>query len=474
MQLGTDYLVVGAGASGMAFVDALIEHSDADVIMVDRRHRPGGHWHDAYPFVRLHQPAACYGVSSTMLGDDRIDELGNNAGMYELSSAPQICGYFAEVMERVLLPSGKVRFLPMSEYRQEGPDDHRVVSLLTGEETRITVRRRVVDATYIEPEIPSTRGPRFPVDPGVKIIPPNDLVKLGSPSAAGFTVLGAGKTAMDTCTWLLENGVEPDSITWVRSRDAWSIDRAWTQPLDLVHSRARFNAVWLKAAAEAHSGADMALKLEEAGLFVRLDDGVPPTAFRGATISRAEVERLRSIRHVVRAGKVQRLRADGMELAEGYVPQPPDQIYVDCTATGLRTLEPRPVFEPDRITLQYVTPGYACWSAAILGVVEALRDDDALKEHLALPVVYTGTVDDLLSFTSAFLTSAARRGEEPDIRAWSGRTRLNPARGLRDRVTDPRVSEALNESREWMEPALRNIEKHVGQVDSDRVEGVVT
>ena len=37
----TDYLVVGAGALGMGFVDTLIQHSDADVVMVDRRHRPG-------------------------------------------------------------------------------------------------------------------------------------------------------------------------------------------------------------------------------------------------------------------------------------------------------------------------------------------------------------------------------------------------------------------------------------------------
>jgi cation diffusion facilitator CzcD-associated flavoprotein CzcO len=42
--LETDYLVIGAGAAGMAFTDALIADSDADVVMVDRRHRPGGHW----------------------------------------------------------------------------------------------------------------------------------------------------------------------------------------------------------------------------------------------------------------------------------------------------------------------------------------------------------------------------------------------------------------------------------------------
>ena len=51
--LETDYLVVGCGAAGMAFAGALIAASDAEVVMVDRRHAPGGHWNDAYPFVRL-------------------------------------------------------------------------------------------------------------------------------------------------------------------------------------------------------------------------------------------------------------------------------------------------------------------------------------------------------------------------------------------------------------------------------------
>jgi cation diffusion facilitator CzcD-associated flavoprotein CzcO len=46
-RIETDYLIVGAGAAGMAFADALIADSDADVVLVDRRHRPGGHWNDA-------------------------------------------------------------------------------------------------------------------------------------------------------------------------------------------------------------------------------------------------------------------------------------------------------------------------------------------------------------------------------------------------------------------------------------------
>ena len=82
-ELETDYLVVGAGASGMAFTDTLLAEPDADVVLVDRRHQPGGHWLDAYPFVRLHQPSAYYGVNSMTLGNDRIDDSGPNAGFYE-------------------------------------------------------------------------------------------------------------------------------------------------------------------------------------------------------------------------------------------------------------------------------------------------------------------------------------------------------------------------------------------------------
>ena len=100
----------------MAFVDALIAETEADVVMVDRRHCPGGHWNDAYPFVRLHQTSAYYGVNSRVLGDDLIDETGLNAGFYERASAPEICDYYQRVMDEHLLRSGQVRFFGMSEY----------------------------------------------------------------------------------------------------------------------------------------------------------------------------------------------------------------------------------------------------------------------------------------------------------------------------------------------------------------------
>ncbi len=127
MKLETDYLVVGCGAAGMAFTDSLIAHSGADVIMVDRRDAPGGHWNDAYPFVRLHQPSAFYGVNSRVLGSDSIDGTGLNAGFYQRATAAEICDYYQRVLED-LLASGQVRFFGMSDYLDGGPDGCRMVA----------------------------------------------------------------------------------------------------------------------------------------------------------------------------------------------------------------------------------------------------------------------------------------------------------------------------------------------------------
>ena len=68
-QLTTDYLIVGAGALGLGFLEELIlNSSNLQAVIVDKRDKPGGHWNDAYSFVRLHQPACTYGVNSRSLG----------------------------------------------------------------------------------------------------------------------------------------------------------------------------------------------------------------------------------------------------------------------------------------------------------------------------------------------------------------------------------------------------------------------
>ena len=459
-EIETDYLVVGAGASGMAFADALLAaDDDADIVLVDRRHRPGGHWLDAYPFVRLHQPSATYGVTSRMLGDDRIDESGPNAGFYERATAAEIVAYYDKVLEEVLLPSGRVRFLGLVDHQDDG-DGHHVVSLLTSERTTVRPRRRIVDAAYTESSIPSRHTPGFTIDDGVVVVPPNDLVKLDRPTA-GYTVIGGGKTAMDTCGWLLDVGVDPDRIRWVRSRDGWYFNRAFTQPRAQVGSWMQLQARWLAAAAAAQDVRDFTHRLEAEEVLVRLDPEVEPLAFRGATVSTTEVEALRSIEDVVRRGRVRRIAVDRIVFDDGELPTDPDHVHIDCTAAGVRPTVARPVFEPGRITLQYVTLGFVPWGAATIGAVEAIKDDDETKNRLCPPVVFSGHAADMLRFAHAGMQGLMARGADPEIAEWTEACRLNPSQGAAGHADDPRVTDAFASMGVSLGPALDNLQRLV-------------
>src|ERR1043165_9776528 len=115
-RLETDYLVVGAGAMGMAFTDALIDHADVHVTLVDRRHTASGHWQDAYPFVQLHQASVFYGVASTVLGRGEGQVSGPEEGPQERARQSEIQAYYDDILFRRFLGSGRVTFLGGSEY----------------------------------------------------------------------------------------------------------------------------------------------------------------------------------------------------------------------------------------------------------------------------------------------------------------------------------------------------------------------
>jgi hypothetical protein len=456
-DLHTDYLVVGAGASAMAFVDVLLSESpEVRVVMVDRQYRPGGHWLNAYPFVRLHQPSAYYGVASRRLGEDRIDTSGINAGFYERASAAEICDYYAQVMEHDFVGSGRVQFLAMSDYRGQDVDGHHVTSRITGADTTIQARK-FVDATYVHSDIPSHHSRSYDVDPGVRVISPNDLVDLAE-APAGFTVIGAGKTSMDTCCWLLDNGVDPEHIRWIRPRDPWLFDRVFMQPLDLVGSYMQMQARLVEAAAAATDAADFTHRLEDAGVFVRLDPRVEPRTWRGATISMGEIDALRTIERVVRKeGYVRRVGSSSVQLDAGEIPSAPDEVYVDCTAAGVRPTAPLPIFDGDRIVLQYVTIGIVPWSMATIAAVEASREDDAEKNRLCPPVTFRADASNIVHTAYAGITGLLARGMEPDIGAWTEGCRLNPAAGAMSRLDNSDVLSALGVMGEHLDTAMQNL-----------------
>jgi hypothetical protein len=453
--IDTDYLIIGAGAAGLAFADSLIAESDADVVIVDRRDRPGGHWNDAYPFVRLHQPSAYYGVNSRALGGDAIDEAGSNAGWYGRASGAEICDYFQRVLEQ-LLASGRVRFFGMCDYSGDWSSEHRVVSRLTGERSTARVRRRVVDATYLSPAVPSTHTPSFAVDRDVRLIPVNELVTLSEPGS-GYTVIGAGKTAMDACGWLLDNGVDPAAIQWIRPRDAWLLDRAFTQPLELVGSLIEGVSLSLEAAASAESVDDLFRRLEDCGQLVRLDPTVEPTMYHCATISQVELECLRQIENVVRRGRVTHIGETRIVLEEGSIPTDAEHLYVDCTAKGLNEARGHAIFEPNRITLQAVRTCLPPFNAALIAFVESAREDDAEKNRLCPPNPYPNTALDWISVTLISQRAEVAWLDEPDLVAWLNRARLNAARGITDHLTEPQMQSALARYAAHRDPAIERL-----------------
>ena len=59
-----------------------------------------------------------------------------------------------------------------------------------------------------------------------------------------------------------------------------------------------------EAAAEAEDVDDLFVRLDACGQLLRIDANVTPTMFRCATVNEGELERLRTIEHVVRKGHV--------------------------------------------------------------------------------------------------------------------------------------------------------------------------
>jgi hypothetical protein len=420
--INTDYLVVGAGAVGMAFVDSLVDHCDADVVIVDRRHRPGGHWLDSYPFVRLHQPSRFYGLNSTALGHD-VNPV-DGPGMRGRAMGTEICTYYDDALRR-WEASGRVRFFPMSDYLGHAS----FCSRLNGEQTDVRVRTRVVDATYLASRVPATDPAPFEMAAGVRCVPIGDLARIeGAP--AGYVIVGAGKTALDAICWLIDHRASPDDITWIRPRDIWLLNRAWFQPGTIRTLQGV--VVLLEAMAEANSVDEVYARLEEADLVLRTDRNVVPTMMRGATISRAELAQLAQIRNIVRLGHVQRIEPDRIVLEHGVVPTTLDHLHVHCAAPGLNDNPLRPIFTSDVITLQLVTRVAMTLSGALIGYVESTGRTTEEKNALCRPTGLPHTPFDYLRAVSDGIVTELQWGNAPEIQAWLDQSRLNLLSGLRE------------------------------------------
>lgn len=450
----TDYLVVGAGGMGMAFADEILTHTDASITIVDRNHRPGGHWNFAYPFVRLHQTSTCYGVNSTDLGGYRVDEVGLNKGCYELASGSEVVAYFDNVMRRRFLPSGRVTYLPMCDYR----DDGTAVNTVNGAETTFSARK-VVDSTYLNVTVPAQRPPTFAVEDGAVAVAVNELPRV-APRHDNFVIVGSGKTGMDACLFLLSNGIDPSHITWIMPADAWMFDRFSVNPGRKFSDPITQYAIGiLECALAAKDYHDFFAQLVERDLIKQLDPAFIPTRWRCATFTPLELAEVRRIRNVVRMGYLEVASPTQMKLQQGSFETPANAVFVDCAADGLPKVPMVKVFDGDRITLQTVRMCQQVYSAGFIGNVEANVDaDEDRKNELTQPVPLPYTDADYLRCAIGNSRNMAIWLTEPAVVKWINESRIDLFSPLLD-FDDPETAANIQAMGGLIEQALPKMEQ---------------
>ncbi|KAK0389292.1 hypothetical protein NLU13_2867 [Sarocladium strictum] len=456
-DISTDYLIIGAGIAGLGFADELLTRTSATITIVDKRDAPGGHWNDAYSFVKLHGPANMYGVESTALSDDHIEQHGLNKGMMTLSSGPEILAYCSRIVETRFLASGRVTYLPSTEYvESEG-----TVRGLFSWKRQTVKAKKIVDARYCENSIPLTHKPSFSTAPSVHCIPPNGLPR----AAAGFqhfTVLGAGKTAVDACIWLLTNGVDAQRVRWIVPNDYWYLNRAKSQvAMPFFDDITTAIIDRFEAMAEATDALDLARRLEKCEAWLRVDTAVEPLQFHSAVISKGEMAELRKIRDVVRKGYVSAIQADKVVLTQGTIPAPLNTLYVDCTACAFPGSPPVPIFQHNKIVLQIVRSAMPGLSVALIAFIEFLGLSDEERNDLVKPVPYAKGIQDYLTELSVDVRNSFHLSKFQPTREWSAQSRLDVFSSLVTRVPPEDV-----EKREKLARLMKVVPVGIG---SDRI-----
>jgi len=373
----TDYLIIGAGAMGLAFADSLHkEQPNSKIIIVDKRSQAGGHWVDDYRFVTLHQPAAFYGVGGLRLGN----------GNEDLSSHAELVNYF-DAVKKKLQETGKVKFFFMSEYVKEGL----IKSVYRPNDAlNVKVQNKVVNAAYMKVTTPSTHTPNFKIDEDINLSPINYLSDLKH-GFAKYCIIGGGKTAIDAIIFLIKMGVAYKNIKWIIPNDMWLWRRDVVQVGLVADEFVKFLTV-IKNSSETN---EIFLKLEKEGSLLRLDRTILPQKWRCATVSIEEFSLLKQVTDIVRMGRLEHITSNSIKLQKGEINSEPDTLFVDCTANGLASRQTMPIFSPSTINLQSVLMCQQTFSAALLAKIESLNITEEEKNRILAPVPHPERAEDM-------------------------------------------------------------------------------
>ncbi|MEM7336758.1 MAG: NAD(P)/FAD-dependent oxidoreductase, partial [Chloroflexota bacterium] len=336
--------------------------------------------------------------------------------------------------------------------------------LLSDEKYSVTVGKKTVDGTFYNTTVPSMHQRKFDVGESVTCVPPNDLPRLAA-QYNHFTILGGGKTAMDSIVWLLDNGANPKDISWICPRDSWLINRASTQPGAAFFEKSTGGfADNIEAMRNATSVQDLFERMEKAGTMLRIDASVWPTMFHYATISEGEVKQLQRINDIIRGQRVARLEADRMVMQSGEtVTSPPSTIYIDCTARAVVFVgeSVKPVFNGDIITLQAVFAPLVTYSAAVIAYVEANFESEKEKNDLCPPVELADTPEEWIASTIGNIMNSFLWSQNKEMNKWTATCRLSPSSAAikEGAGRSPEHQELINRIRQNTLPGVMNARK---------------
>jgi hypothetical protein len=171
---------------------------------------------------------------------------------------------------------------------------------------------------------------------------------------------------------------------------------------------------------------DLFHRLEAAEELARIDPSVTPSAYHCAILSDGELAELRRITDVVRLGRVRSIDRDKLELEQGIIEARAGSCYVDCSAAGIPSRPSKPIFDGDRITLQWVRTCQPTFSAAFIGHVEATFGNDDEKNLVCRPIEPPTVPLDWLRMLAVQLDNRRAPFTYPKLQAWLTETRLDP------------------------------------------------
>ena len=190
---------------------------------------------------------------------------------------------------------------------------------------------------------------------------------------------------------------------------------------------------------------------------LRIDPSVMPTMAKTPTLAMWELDQLRTVENVVRRGHLLSVSRGRLTFADGSVAVASDALVVHCAADGLRSPPLVPVWRPDAITLQPIRTGFPCFGAALVGYVEATRDDDEEKNRLCPPSLYGNSMTEWARMNVLGTRAAMSFLAEPDIREWSDGVALNPARVPPAYAGSAALDEARARLAAYTRPALARL-----------------